>query len=262
MANVFEQYGIKEVADVTIYKIEKNSEGGYNEIPFLFLDTLKVSTLEQTAEQSDARGGKGNPKLITWDYGKEINVTLEDALYSPQSMALMWGGKNAAFTSPTNVNDKKVVKFLKHKVINPDSGLATVTDGAGKEWKVLGYLEDNGGYKNGVPTNIVKDKVYNLKVESATESKMVLEIMADDFPGTYKLVGDTYARNRNTGEDEYFQFIIHRAKMSSEQTLTLQAEGDPTTFNLNMTVLRPEAGPMVELIQYTIGDGTAAASEE
>lgn len=29
--------------------------------------TLKVSTLEQTAETADARGGKGNPKLITWD---------------------------------------------------------------------------------------------------------------------------------------------------------------------------------------------------
>lgn len=29
--------------------------------------TLKVSTIEQTAETTDARGGKGNAKLITWD---------------------------------------------------------------------------------------------------------------------------------------------------------------------------------------------------
>lgn len=59
----------------------------------MYFDTLKVSTLEQTAEQTSARGGLGNPELIIWDYGKEISVTLEDALFSPASQSLMWGGK-------------------------------------------------------------------------------------------------------------------------------------------------------------------------
>lgn len=59
----------------------------------MYLDTLKVSTVEQTASQSTARGGLGNPSLITWDYGKEITVQLEDALYTPASQSLMWGGK-------------------------------------------------------------------------------------------------------------------------------------------------------------------------
>ena len=255
MANVFEQYGIKEVADVTIYRIEKK-DGIEKETPFLFLDTLKVSTLEQTAEQSDARGGKGNPKLITWDYGKEINVTLEDALYSPQSMALMWGGKSSAFTTKS----KTLKKFLKYKATENKESLEKVTDGQGNEWSVIGYLDETGKYNEKKPS-VVKDQIYNLQV-SDSRKVQVLEIMADDFPGTYKLVGDTYARNRNTGVDEYFQFIIHRAKMSAEQTLTLQAEGDPTTFNLNMTVLRPESGPMLELIQYTIPDGTASDKDE
>lgn len=59
----------------------------------MYFDTLKVSTLEQTAEQASARGGTGNPELITWDFGKEITLTLEDALYTPASQSLMWGGK-------------------------------------------------------------------------------------------------------------------------------------------------------------------------
>lgn len=59
----------------------------------MYLDTLKVSTLEQTADQTSARGGKGNPELITWDFGKEISLSLEDALYTPASQSLMWGGK-------------------------------------------------------------------------------------------------------------------------------------------------------------------------
>lgn len=47
---------------VTFYGINSNGTVGR---PVLYLDTLKVSTIEQTAEQADARGGKGNPKLIT-----------------------------------------------------------------------------------------------------------------------------------------------------------------------------------------------------
>ncbi|MBQ6628085.1 MAG: hypothetical protein IJH65_04635 [Methanobrevibacter sp.] len=86
--SILDRYGIKEVADVTFYKLDTN---GNKTFPVLYLDTLKVSTIEQTAENTSARGGKGNPELIVWDYGKEITVTLEDALFSMKSMAIMYG---------------------------------------------------------------------------------------------------------------------------------------------------------------------------
>lgn len=91
--NIFEQYGIKEVADVTLYAIELDKHDREVYIPVMYLDTLKVSTLEQTADQTSARGGKGNSELITWDFNKAINLNLEDALYTPASQSLMWGGK-------------------------------------------------------------------------------------------------------------------------------------------------------------------------
>ena len=34
----------------------------------------------------------GNPRLVQWDYGKEINITLEDALMSLESLRFMLGG--------------------------------------------------------------------------------------------------------------------------------------------------------------------------
>lgn len=64
MASILDKYGIKEVADVTFYELDNN---GKPTNPVLYLDTLKVSTIEQTAEQAEARGGKGNPPLIIWD---------------------------------------------------------------------------------------------------------------------------------------------------------------------------------------------------
>ena len=83
--NIFEQYGIKEVADVTLYGITYDKYDNEVYIPVMYFDTLKVSTVEQSAEQTSARGGLGNSELIIWDYGKEITVTLEDALYTPAS---------------------------------------------------------------------------------------------------------------------------------------------------------------------------------
>lgn len=96
--NIFQQYGIKEVADVCLYAIELDENDDEVYIPVLYLDTLKVSTVEQTAESTSANGGTGNPKLITWDYGKDITVTLEDALFTPASQGMMWGGKMGAKT--------------------------------------------------------------------------------------------------------------------------------------------------------------------
>lgn len=47
---------IKEVADVVFYHLNANGDPDY---PVLYLDSLKVSTIEQTAENVSARGGKG-----------------------------------------------------------------------------------------------------------------------------------------------------------------------------------------------------------
>ena len=130
MASILDRYGIKEVADVTFYKI--NSDGTPGE-PVLFLDTLKVSTIEQTAETVDARGGKGNPKLITWDYGKEITVNIEDALFSPKSMAIMLGDGNVIKATSQDISrvavirvgdDGKLPEYFTADVYDTDMGSA------------------------------------------------------------------------------------------------------------------------------------------
>ena len=51
-------------------------------------------------------------------------------------------------------------------------------------------------------------------------------------------------------------FIIPQAKMGSEVTITLEAEGDPTVFDMSLTVLRPDDGIMMKLVQYDVVDNT------
>ena len=104
--NIFEQYGIKEVADVTLYSIHKKKDGSGDlyYVPALYLDTLKISSVEKTAENVWAQGGLGNSRLICWDYGKQINLTLEDALCTPASLGMCWGGILGADWKDGHVN--------------------------------------------------------------------------------------------------------------------------------------------------------------
>ena len=134
MASILDRYGIKEVADVTFYTINDDGKPGN---PVLYLDSLKVSTLEQTAETVYAQGGKGNPRLIGWDFGKEITISLEDALFSPKSMAVMFGNGKVE----TN-DDKTVIK----KTISYKGNKPT-------EWI------DANGKKRTIPAEAVETKV-------------------------------------------------------------------------------------------------------
>ena len=40
--------------------------------------------------------------------------------------------------------------------------------------------------------------------------------------------------------------------MLSDVTLTMEAEGDPTVFDMQMKVLRPKNGEMMKLVKYDI----------
>lgn len=72
------------------------------------------------------------------------------------------------------------------------------------------------------------------------------------FPGMYKIVCETLIRQRETGEDERVQISLPLCKIKSNQTLTLQADGDPTTFNLDVEVATPPNGVPMEITFYEV----------
>ena len=48
----------------------------------------------------------------------------------------------------------------------------------------------------------------------------------------------------------------------SENTITMEAEGDPSVFNMNLRVLRPADGKMVRLVKYKLaGEGSDPAAD-
>lgn len=228
-------------------------------VPVLFLDALKVSTIEQTAEEVYATGGHGNANLIGWDYGKEITLSLEDALFTPASMSAMFGSYEGN-DFRNGVKDAKMIDrfekvVAKRSFIVPAGNMNGTPTEANRTAQAVFYdPKTMEPYADGTP--IAEGELFYKYTRSVAYDGQsigkLIEISADKFPGTYKVVGDTFVRSKETGEDERFQFIIPQAKMKSEQTITLEAEGDPTVFNMDMTVLRPEDGVMVKFIQYNV----------
>lgn len=84
---------------------------------------------------------------------------------------------------------------------------------------------------------------------AAEKGNNIITINANKFPGTYAVVGKTWARDID-GVDHIFTFYIPKAKISSESTtISMQAEGDPSVFNMTLEVLRGnKEGDMVQLI--------------
>ena len=175
MALFDQKFGIKEVADVAFYNcgdVKYNKETGNVDIvgsavPVLVFTTLKTSGLEFTGETTEARGGKGNAVLMSWDHSREATLTLEDALLSAKSLATMLSNKPA----------------------------------------------------------------------SEVGENTVISIDANGFPGTYTVVGKTYARGTD-GKDHLLTFLIFKAKVSAEANFEMSADGDPSTLSMTLKVLR------------------------
>lgn len=172
MADRSKFYGLKEVADVYLFPVgtqvtitKKGEITEASQATYSF-DTLKVTNIEATSEEVSARGGKGNPELISWSYGKEVTFTMEDALLSMETLDLMFGAS-----------------------------------------------------------------------EVATGDSPTLTIDANTFPEPYLIVGKTVMKAYSDGKDHPFFFVMPKAQIQVGGTLTMEAEGDPSTFEMSIKAL-------------------------
>ena len=374
--NLFTQYGIKEVADVTIYSImEIGDEEFY--LPVLYLDTLKISDIEEKSSNANAQGGYGNTRIKAWDFNKTYDLKIKDALFSPASMSLAWAGwldhrfdrfanviakvsimlkykdmnysiyaypspelteeekdilffgaqaalaQNLTYWEPFYKKDKPIVEqkrieLLKEyynrnnkyiidfkSIINEINSVIRRYDFSNytsniyntqyidrmekckveqEEFKIDVQEQKNNLFKffkndTDFTYNIYYDEktmkplIYNQSVADGTE-KVILRrgttflkwtryvnngnaslgkhivITADSFNRYYKIVGETNIREQKTGKDQRFQISINKAKINLGSTLTLEATGDPTVFDFNITAVSPKNDVIMEMKQF------------
>lgn len=262
MAN--EKFGAKEVMDVVLYDMETDK-------PVIQFDSLKTSSISVTSEKVYARGGKGNPKLITWEINKEATLTIEDALISPKSMELVSG--IARKVGVQTIRMRQVTEYENGE--NKGKLYPLMADSTGKITlafapnttvdKVLVYpfesdCEDSALFDmtgatldgNVLTVAAAKDKRVVVYYDyDSTETAETYVIDAEHFSGTYKLVGDTVLRNQKTGKDEAFQVTIPNLKFTSNLELGFAAEGDPSTTTFECEIMQDvDSGAMIQMVKY------------
>lgn len=232
------QYGLKEVANVIFFNIETNK-------PEIFFDTLKVSTIENESESAEARGGQGNNKLLSWDFGRTATLTLQDALLSDVSLAMLAG--NEVQTEGIVAVGRDVLTI----VSDGASGFEVELKNTPKTGRPISvYLAPNGIITDELTIETVTGTSVTVSGSGAVEGAKVMvfyeydvispqatqvTFSGDKFPATYRVVGQTYGRGRD-GKDYEMQFIIPQAKLQSTFSLTMDVE-NVSVFDFNLEVL-------------------------
>lgn len=265
MAN--DKFGAKEVLDVTLYNMGTGA-------PFISFDTLKTSSISVTNEKVYARGGRGNPKLITWEYGKEGTLTIEDALLSPKSLELVSGlakstGSQTIYmrqnheydTTGDTPKDKGAIYPLTCSsagVINlgytPKETAANIyvylaSDDCGTRVDMAGATLSTNTLTlgaNGITAAGGNAVIVYYSYDSASTSETFI-IDAEHFAGTYRLVGKTVVRNYRTGMDEEFQVVLPNLKFSSNLELSFAAEGDPSVQSYECEIQKSNNGELIRM---------------
>ena len=124
------KFGVREIVNV-VFRAKNPQKIGPVEFkrgqPVFYIDSAKTSTLEGAATTVYAQGGRGNTRLISWEGEKTLTFTVEDALLSPISFAMLSG---AGLIKPANgATDDGTIHFHQTSttVIGSD-GIINLTD--------------------------------------------------------------------------------------------------------------------------------------
>ena len=231
------KFGIKEVADVIFFDIATGK-------PVLFFDTLKTSSIENASETTDATGGRGNAKLMTWNYSRTATLQMQDALLSLESMAVLAGTEVVAGTTLYK-REKLAVKTNTATLSETpsESTKVTIVDKDGKEVSAARVLGTSVTALDGQTT---VSAYYEYKAPSSAKT---VKFVSDKFPGAYRVIGDTIVRDNATGKDRVAQFMIPKAQLQAGFTFTMDAE-NVSTFDFNLDILRD--GESTDLYSITI----------
>ena len=102
------KFGVRQIANVVFKAKNFQKIGPYTFAegqPVLYIDSAKTSTMEGAATTVYATGGRGNTRLIAWEGEKTLTFTVEDALLSPISFAMLSG---AGLLKPGNSDESEV----------------------------------------------------------------------------------------------------------------------------------------------------------
>lgn len=257
------RFGIREICEVVLRAKATQYLGNkkfYKNEPVLYFDSLKTSSLEGAATTVYATGGRGNTRLVAWEGERTLTFTMEDALISPESFAILSG----AGLIDVNANQPIYVHTTSQLIIEEDNTIVLPEEACWNKCSNKDPFYHNAAdifimeMKNGqiaaepcIPAALDADHktitcyghsghlaqgtvvVVDYYVKRIGGAQLI-EITPDKFGGNYYLEAATLFRDEKSGVDMPAEFIIPNCKVQSNFTFSMAATGDPSTFTFTM----------------------------
>ena len=257
------KFGSREICNVVFRAKAATRIGNQTFVkgqPVLYIDSAKTSTVEGAATTVYAQGGRGNTRLIAWEGEKTLTFTVEDALLSPISFAMLSGaglfkGKDGEETVHVHMTtyaqvDKAEIDLtdalgVADKICKtaPIYVMKTETDGSITGELVPVKLDDSGKKlvpqegvsfdKSVIGTTVMVD--YYILKSGTTVSELIID--AENFAGYYYVEADTLFKRQGDGANMPANLTLPNVKIQSNFTFSMAATGDPSTFTFTMDAM-------------------------
>lgn len=241
----------------------------FKDEPVIYFDTLKTSSLEGAVTTVYAQGGRGNTRLMAWDGERTVTFNMEDALISPEGLAILAGAglidaEDNAIKVHTTENAKVTSTGTKVEITLAEKPYTT---GDSTDTVYIFPLDGNGNVHTEpyIPTSITKKSVsgkdvYTLVLDNSVggfysenalkefinngyalvdyyvehrQDAMQINITADQFGSNFYIEASTLFKDEK-GTDHPAEFIIPNGKIQSNFTFSLASSGDPSTFTFTV----------------------------
>jgi len=250
------RWAIREAGEVSFYDLSTGKA-------IVTLTTLKTSGVETTGETVYAQGGRGNARLIGFSSNRQARLTLQDAIFDNEAVAMLTGNDLVAGIKKVDLHEVQSVTSNKVTLSKTPSGAIVSVfklnpDGTNGEEFTLGTPASNPKeYSvtgkdltfNTAVANGTQFRVY-YQANTATDAKTI-KVTSDQFGKSFRVVMDVLVVDEFTKEAFEGQLRVPNAKFEDNFNLSFSADGDPAALDLNMEILKsPVNTDMWELVVY------------
>ncbi len=254
------RFAIRDAGKASFYNLQTGKA-------IVTLDSLKTSGIESSAEQTFARGGFGNSKLVGFSHNKEAKLNLSDALFDKNSLAMLTG--NALVEAAKVIDFYEVKSITSNKLTlskTPTGAITTVyklnADGTNGQEYTLGTPGTNitefsvSAKELTFHTSVTNGTQFRIyyKVTTAADAKTV-RVSSDAFGGVFRIVVDVLVRDAKDGKDYAAQIIVPRGQFQDNFNMELSVDGDPASLALPVECLRdPLTNTLWEMVIFNDAD--------
>jgi len=252
MSKISNQWAIRDSGNILFKDIATN------EIKAI-VTSSKTFELSTTGETVYARGGYGNPKLVSFKGNKETTVTATAALFDNSLLALQLGSdlKTGNIIIPINNDKSKATTDATDVSVTPtfqvasniffsvvsliDNGLTVET-----RYELNATAADSselaeGEYtvKNGKVLLPIADvgKEIALFYEGSVNEAYSIVNTSKKFAGEYRVEVEVIVKDAQNSKEYSGLLIFPKASLTDEITLSLSVDGDPSVQNIGFDAL-------------------------